>query len=172
MKLIDQMIRIINIGGTFNKRYDPIKGELYVPTDDKAVENAIVSMRHGCEIKISGAIYKDSLQMDDADRDLLCEIVTKVEEKDVVIVHGTDTIDKSAKALDDWLGESHDKRVVLTGAMVPFSIDPVEATANLVMAVSSVQFLPLGVYIAMHGNVLPYDKIKKNRKIGVFEVVK
>ena len=163
------MIRIINTGGTFNKRYDAIEGELYVPTDNNAVENAITSMRHGCEIKISGAIYKDSLEMDNADRDLLCEIVTKVTEKSIVIVHGTDTMDKSAKALDDWLGESHDKRVVFTGAMVPFSIDPVEATANLVMAVSTVQFLNSGVYIAMHGIVLPYDKIKKNRKIGVFE---
>ena len=172
MKLIDQVIRIINTGGTFNKRYDIIKGELYVPIDDKAVENALASMRHGCVIKISGAIYKDSLQMDDADRDLLCEIVTKVKEEDIVIVHGTDTMDKSAKALDDWLGESHDKRVVLTGAMVPFSIDPVEATANLVMAVSLVRFLTPGVYIAMHGNVLPYDNIEKNRKIGVFEAIR
>jgi L-asparaginase len=163
------IVRIINTGGTFNKRYDPTKGELYVPTDDRAVESAIASMRHGCEIKISGAIYKDSLQMDDADRDLLCEIVTKVSETEVVIVHGTDTMDKSAKALDRWLGESHQKRVVLTGAMVPFSIDPVEATANLVMAISAVRFLEPGVYIAMHGMVLPYGKIRKNREIGVFE---
>jgi len=163
------MIRIINTGGTFNKRYDAIKGELYVPTDDKAVENAIASMKRGCEIKISGAIYKDSLHMDDADRGLLCEIITKVTEREIVIVHGTDTVDKSAKVLDDWFGELHEKRIVLTGAMIPFFIDPVEATANLVMAVSTVQFLNPGVYIAMHGNVLPYDKIRKNRKIGVFE---
>jgi len=90
----------------------------------------------------------------------------------VVIVHGTDTMDKSAKALDAWLGRSHDKRVVLTGAMVPFSIDPVEATANLALAVSAVRFLEPGVYIAMHGMVLPYDQIKKNRELGIFEAVK
>ena len=129
-------------------------------------------MRHGCEMKISVTIYKDSLEMDDADRDLLCEIVTKVEEKEVVIVHGTDTMDKSAKALDAWLGRSHDKRVALTGAMVPFSIDPVEATANLALAVSAVRFLEPGVYIAMHGMVLPYHQIKKNRELGIFEAVK
>ncbi|RUM45019.1 MAG: asparaginase [Hydrogenimonas sp.] len=168
---MENIVRIINTGGTFNKRYDPIKGELYVPTDDRAVESAIASMCHGCEIKISGAIYKDSLQMDDADRDLLCEIVTKVSETEVVIVHGTDTMDKSAKALDRWLGESHQKRVVLTGAMVPFSIDPVEATANLVMAISAVRFLEPGVYIAMHGMVRPYDSIMKNRERGIFEAV-
>jgi len=169
MILTDQVIRIINTGGTFNKRYDPIEGKLFVPSDNIAVESAIASMKYGSDIKISGTIYKDSLEMGSADRDLLCEIVTKVEEKEIVIVHGTDTMDKSAKALDEWFGKSYDKRVVLTGAMVPFSIDPVEATANLVMAVSSVQFLDLGVYIAMHGSVLPYDKIEKNRKIGIFE---
>ena len=166
------MVKVINTGGTFNKRYDPIDGALYVPADDKAVESALASMRHGCEMKISGTIYKDSLEMDDADRDLLCEIVTKVEEKEVVIVHGTDTMDKSAKALDAWLGRSHEKRVVLTGAMVPFSIDPVEATANLALAVSAVRFLEPGVYIAMHGMVLPYNQIKKNRELGIFEAVK
>jgi len=171
MTLIDQVIRIINTGGTFNKRYDPIEGKLLVPIDNIAVESASASMRQGCDIKISGAIYKDSLEMDNADRDLLCEIVTKVTEKSIVIVHGTDTMDKSAKALDEWLGESNNKKVVLTGAMVPFSIDPIEATANLAMAVSSVQFLDPGVYIAMHGKVLPYDKIRKNRKAGIFEAV-
>ena len=165
------MIKIVNTGGTFNKRYDPIKGELYVPTDNRAVESAISSMRHGCEIAISGAIYKDSLQMDDADRDLLCEIVTKITETNVVIIHGTDTMDKSAKALDLYLGKSHQKRVVFTGAMVPFLIDPVEATANLVMAISVVQFLEPGVYIAMHGMVRPYYSIIKNRELGIFESV-
>jgi len=169
MRLIDQTIRVINTGGTFNKRYDPIEGKLFVPTDNRAVEDALISMRQGSKIKISGAIYKDSLEMDDTDRDLLCEIVSKVTEKFIVIVHGTDTMDKSAKALDKWLGETNDKRVVLTGAMVPFSIDPIDAMANLVMAVSVVQFLDPGVYIAMHGNILLYDKIRKNRKIGVFE---
>ncbi|BDY13700.1 asparaginase domain-containing protein [Hydrogenimonas cancrithermarum] len=165
------MIRVINTGGTFNKRYDPVNGSLFVPADDEAVEAAAASLRHGCEMKISGTIYKDSLEMDDADRDLLCEIVAKVEEKAIVVVHGTDTMDRSAKALDRWLGRSHDKRVVLTGAMVPFSIDPVEATANLAMAVTAVRFLEPGVYIAMHGLVLPYEKIRKNREVGIFEAV-
>jgi len=165
------VIRVVNIGGTFNKRYDPIKGKLYVPLDDRAVESAVASIRCGCEIKIGGAIYKDSLQMDDADRDELCEIVIREKEEDIVVVHGTDTMHKSAKALDESLKGLNSKRVVLTGAMVPFSIDPIEATSNLVMAISIVPFLDFGVYIAMHGNVLPYDKIEKNREIGIFEPV-
>jgi len=164
-------VRIINTGGTFNKRYDPVKGELCVPADDRAVEEALASMRHGCEITISGTLYKDSLDMDNADRDLLCEIVANLEEREIVVVHGTDTMDKSAAALARRLGTGEGRRVVLTGAMMPFSIDPVEATANLASAVTAVPFLAPGVYIAMHGLVLPYDKIRKNRESGLFERV-
>ena len=164
-------MRIINTGGTFNKRYDPVKGELFVPADDSAVEEALASMRHGCEITISGTLYKDSLDMDNADRDLLCEIVANLEEREIVVVHGTDTMDKSAAALARWLGTGEGRRVVLTGAMMPFSIDPVEATANLASAVMAVPFLAPGVYIALHGLVLPYDKIRKNRESGLFERV-
>jgi len=166
------MIKIINTGGTFNKRYDTIKGKLYVPTDDKAIKSVVASMKLGCKIKISGTIYKDSLHMNDADRNLLCKIVAKSKEKNIIIVHGTDTMDKSAKAIDKSLRSSHNKKVVLTGAMMPFFIDPIEATANLVMAISSVRFLKPGIYIAIHGNVLPYDKIKKNKKLGIFEMIK
>ncbi len=165
------MLKIINTGGTFNKRYDPIKGELVVPSDDRAVEAAIESMRTGCKMSVQGLIYKDSLDMDDADRGELGESVCKSSENMIVVVHGTDTIDKSAEAIDKRLGELHKKRVVLTGAMVPFSIDPVEATANLASAVTAVRYLEPGVYIALHGLVLPYKMIVKNRERGVFERV-
>jgi L-asparaginase len=165
------MVRIINTGGTFNKRYDPVAGELFVPADDAAVERAVASMGANLQILLSGTLYKDSLEMDDADRDLLCEIAAKVAEERIVVVHGTDTMDKSAAALARWLGEGHGKRVVLTGAMVPFAIDPVEATANLATAVTATGFLEPGVYIAMHGLVLPHDRIRKNRELGRFERV-
>lgn len=167
-----QPLRIINTGGTFNKRYDPIAGELVVPADDRAVESALASMRPNLDPVVSGAIYKDSLQMDDADRALLCGIVADVTERCVVIVHGTDTMDASAEALARWLGNESPKRVVLTGAMVPFSIDPVEATANLALAVTAAGYLDPGVYVAMHGLVLPYARIRKNRETGRFEEVK
>ncbi len=165
------MVRVINTGGTFNKRYDPVEGNLFVPPDDTAVVEALASMRHGEEIVVGGAIYKDSLDMDDADRDLLCKIVADTMEDRIVIVHGTDTMDKSAAAIDRWLGKKSGKSVVLTGAMVPFSIDAVEATANLASAVTAVRYVAPGVFIAMHGMVLPYGRIVKNRRLGVFEAI-
>ncbi len=164
-----QVLRIINTGGTFNKCYDPLKGELFVPADDLAVEAALGPLRPGGGVQITGTIYKDSLQMEDADRDRLCGIVAECPESSVVVVHGTDTIDRSAEAIEERLGVRSEKCVVLTGAMVPFSIDRVEATANLASAVTAARLLPPGVYIAMHGLVLPHREIVKNRERGVFE---
>ncbi|WP_201352704.1 asparaginase domain-containing protein [Hydrogenimonas urashimensis] len=166
-----ERVRIINTGGTFNKRYDPVAGRLFVPADDRAVEAALASLRANRTLFLGGAIYKDSLEMDDADRDLLCEMAAETKEDAIVIVHGTDTMKKSAEALAGWPGVAGKKRVVLTGAMVPFSIDPTEATANLVSAVTAAGFLDPGVYIAMHGLVLPWRKIRKNREAGRFERV-
>jgi L-asparaginase len=164
-----ESLLIINTGGTFNKRYDPIAGELVVPEDDRAVAAAMAPMR-GAAYRVAGLLYKDSLQMDDADRAALCRAVQEAAEARIVVVHGTDTMDRSAAAVAEALPDGG-KRVVFTGAMVPFSIDPVEATANLASAVTAAGYLPPGVYIAMHGWVLPHDRIRKNRARGIFERV-
>ncbi len=165
------MVKIINTGGTFNKVYDPVAGELVVPKSDEAVESALASLRVGMVVSISGVIYKDSLQMDESDRKLLYEEIVAAKESAVVVVHGTDTMERSASYIASTLGDDSKKRVIFTGAMVPYSIDPVEATSNLVLAVASAKFLEPGVYIAMHGSVLPHNKIAKNRTLGLFERV-
>ncbi len=165
------MYKIINTGGTFNKIYDPIKGELVVASDNSAVLAAVEPLKRALGLSVSGMLYKDSLDMDERDRELLGEEVCRSKETKIVVVHGTDTIDRSAEAIESALGEESEKRVVLTGAMVPFSIDPVEAVSNLTLAVSSAGFLEPGVYISMHGLVLPHREIVKNRKLGIFERV-
>ena len=146
---------------------DPIAGELVVPADDEAVRRCLAAWH--CEgVRIEGLIYKDSLDMDDADRQRLAEAVAKERNERAVVVHGTDTMHLSAAALDDAL-QGTGKRVVLTGAMVPYAVDPVEASANLASALTAVRFLAPGVYVAMHGLVLPYEQIRKNYARGVFE---
>lgn len=160
-------MKIINTGGTFNKRYDPIKGELYVPRDNSAVEAILRTFTETLEVE--GVIYKDSLEMDDNDRDHLCRNIEQSGDKAIVIVHGTDTMDVSAAAID---AHRFEKTIVLTGAMVPFSIDPVEATANIALAIGFAKAAKPGVYIAMQGNVAPYQQMIKNRKLGKFECQK
>ncbi len=158
---------ILNTGGTFNKRYDPIRGELFVPSDDLAVEYVIAKLVE--PIRLEGIIYKDSLEMDDEDRAQLCRVVAASSEKQIIIVHGTDTMDLSAAAIASM---KLDKTIVFTGAMVPFSIDPIEATANLAMALGYARTAQSGVHIVMQGVCGTYDTIKKNREAGKFECLK
>ncbi len=158
---------ILNTGGTFNKRYDPISGALVVPYDNAALD-AIVS-RFSSEITIAGALYKDSLEFTSDDRAMMANIVMASDEKKVLIIHGTDTMQHSAA----YFSELFEDRVILfTGAMVPYEIDEVEATANFSMAYGYLQAQSEpGVYIAMQGLIAPWDQIEKNRELGRFEIV-
>ena len=158
---------IINTGGTFNKVYEPTIGELIVPQNSVAVET-ILKQLPNISANIEGIIFKDSLDMSDSDREELYRVVRDSKDKDIVIVHGTDTMDISAKYIAQRI---NNKRVIFTGAMVPFSILPIEATANLSMAISFLRYLDYGVYISMQGLVLPFDKIIKDRRVGIFREI-
>jgi len=164
-------MKILNTGGTFNKRYDPVLGALEVPFDNEAVEEIVESFAYSVEI--AGMLYKDSLEMTDEDREQLVNIIDVDDEAVYVIVHGTDTMDLTAKALAAWMEEEEEERViVLTGAMVPYSIDRTEASVNLGMALGFAATEPAaGVYICMSGIIAPYDRIRKNRQEGMFEIV-
>jgi L-asparaginase len=159
-------MRIINTGGTFNKRYDPIRGELFVPKDNYAIEAILKSLV--VDIPVQGVVYKDSLEMDQHDRAELGATIAQSEEKIVIVVHGTDTMDMSAAYIDSL---SSDKVVVFTGAMIPFSLDPVEATANMAMAIGYAHNVSKGVYIVMQGVMGRYDSVKKNKSAGKFYYV-
>jgi L-asparaginase len=157
---------ILNTGGTFNKRYDPIKGELVVPQDNSAIETILASTV--VDISLQGILFKDSLEMDNHDRSLLAQTIGQSDEKMIIVVHGTDTMDLSAEYIAS-LGL--EKVVIFTGSMVPFSIDPIEATANLSMAIGYAQNVSEGVYIVMQGVIGRYDCVKKNNAAGKFEYV-
>lgn len=159
---------ILNSGGTFNKRYNALNGELEVPYDNFAVEEILQS----CDEKFSlaGVIYKDSLEMDAHDRKKLADIISHAHEQVFVIVHGTDTMDKSAEFFAEIF---LDKIIILTGAMKPYEIDKTEASLNLGMAIGfSKAILEHGIYICMSGHVEKWNCLEKNRKLGKFELVK
>jgi len=157
---------ILNTGGTFNKRYNPLTGELFVPTDNLALVEILQSLV--IEIGIQGILYKDSLEMDEADRSLLADTIAKSDEKVIIVVHGTDTMDLSAEAVAKL---AYQKTVVFTGAMIPFSVSPIEATANLAMAIGFAIRSCSGVYIVMQGICGQYNYVRKNRECGKFEYV-
>ena len=155
---------IINTGGTFNKVYDPIKGELIVAQDNSIVKSALKPLV--IKPKVEGIIYKDSLEFSDEDRALLVQTIKKSQEAAVVVVHGTDTMNLSAAAVAK---EIEDRCVVFTGAMVPFSIERSEASMNLMLAISKALYhFEEGVFIAMQGLLAPFDRVYKDKKRGTF----
>jgi len=157
-------ILIISTGGTFNKIYDPIKGEFVVDKSSKALEE--IASKWQCEFEILNIIGKDSLDMSNQDRLELLATISQSEYHYLLIVHGTDTMDVTAAYLAD---ADLEKSIVFTGAMVPYSIDPVEATANLSSAYGFIHALKEeGIFIAMNGVIGTYDKVKKDRAKGRF----
>ncbi len=160
-------ILFISTGGTFNKSYSEISGNLEIDTQAKALSQ--IATRWRCEFQVQTIIGKDSLDMNDDDRQNLLDTINNSDYEKVIIIHGTDTMDKSAEYIASF---DISKQIVFTGAMIPYTIDPIEATANLSAAFGYIQGIDAdGVYISMNGVIDTYDKVIKNRKIGKFELV-
>ncbi len=159
-------ILIINTGGTFNKIYDPIKGEFIIDKASNALEE--IASKWLCKFEVLNIIGKDSLDITNHDRLELLATISHSDYHHILIVHGTDTMDVTAEYLAD---ADLEKCIVLTGAMVPYSIDPVEATANLCSAYGYINaWEKEGIFIAMNGLMGPYEKIKKDRTKGRFSL--
>lgn len=157
-------ILIISTGGTFNKVYHPKNGALKIDKNSSALQD--IASKWLCEFKVLNIIGKDSLDINNHDRLELLSTIHQSSYHSIVIVHGTDTIDITAEYLAD---AELEKTIVLTGAMVPYHINPVEATANLASAYGYINALEKeGVFIAMNGVMDTYAKVKKNRKEGIF----
>lgn len=158
---------ILNSGGTFNKKYNKLSGELEVPYDNYAIEKILQSVDN--KFDIAGVIYKDSLEMNLNDRKILAKVIMESNEDTFIIVHGTDTMHLSAEFLSEIFD---DRKIVLVGAMKPFEIDNVEASLNLGMAIGFAKAVSeYGVYICMSGYIELWNKIEKNTKFGKFELV-
>lgn len=163
--MIKSKITVINTGGTFNKRYNLISGELEVPKDSLALDE-IISYCYNIDFDVLNIISKDSLEMSDVDRELIVRTIKNCKNQNIIIVHGTDTMDLTAKYLDEKI---KDKTIVLTGAMLPISINKIEATLNFSQAIGFLNSnCESGIYISMHGSVKNYKKLVKNRELGKF----
>ncbi len=108
----------------------------------------------------------DSLEMADADREIIVEQCRSVPEARIVITHGTDTMDHTAQIL---AAKIEGKTIVLTGAMIPYKFGSSDGLFNLGSALAFVQTLPAGVYVAMNGRCFPAAHVRKSRDTGIFE---
>ena len=160
------MIEIINTGGTFNKIYNPLNGTLEVPSNFSIIEEIIQkSLFVNQKIKLTQIISKDSLDFIKSDRKLLLKTIQNSSTNKIIVIHGTDTMKKSAKFISKFI---KNKIVIFTGAMKPYEIEKVEAVANLFMGIGFLQNGRNGIYISMHGIVEKWDKIEKDYNKGVF----
>ena len=159
-------ITIISTGGTFNKIYNPITGNLDIDKESNSIKTILKSIKVD-NYNLINIINKDSLDITKKDRKELLNVIKKIKNEKIIIIHGTDTIDKTALFLDKYLKT---KTIILTGAMIPFSIDPIEATSNLSLALGYLNHnTKNGIFISMHSFVKPYKKLVKNRSLGIFQ---
>ena len=158
------MIRIFVTGGTFDKTYDEIRGRLTL--GDSHVGEMLRLGRARVPVSVRTLMMVDSLEMTDADRQVIVRNCGQCAETCIVITHGTDTMVETAAALAQGVSG---KTIVLTGAMIPYAFGSSDGLFNLGSALSFVQVLPSGVYIAMNGQHFAWDRVRKNRETGVFE---
>ena len=161
-----QRIRILITGGTFDKAYNELTGELYF--EDSHLPEMLKLGRCKLDLEIRTLMMIDSLQMTDDDRQILLDQCRKVPEMRILITHGTDTMVRTAEVLAQGIA---DKTIVLTGAIIPYKFGSSDGLFNLGSALAFAQTLPPGVYVAMNGRHFVWNRVRKNRKTGVFEEV-
>lgn len=156
-------IAILATGGTFDKEYNEIDGDLYFKKPH--IQEMLSIGRCRLQTRLQVVMMKDSLQMTEDDRRQILAACLSCAESRIVITHGTDTMEDTARFL---AGKVREKTVVLTGAMIPYTFGSSDGMFNLGSALSFVQILPSGVFVAMNGRVFNPHQVHKDRKRGVF----
>jgi L-asparaginase len=163
---LTEPIRLFVTGGTFDKEYDEIRGTLYFA--DTHLPEMLELGRCRVDVKVRTLMMIDSLEMTDADRELIAHNCNEVPERCIVITHGTDTMVETARVL---AAEVQGKTVVLTGAMIPIAFGSSDGLFNLGGAITAAQALDQGVYVTMNGRIFPWNDVRKNASAGVFEAI-
>jgi L-asparaginase len=160
-------IRIFITGGTFDKEYNELNGQLYFK--DTHLSDLLDMGRCNVPLKIKTLMMIDSLEMTVHEREIIASECNECEETRIVITHGTDTMTETAKVLAEKV---NGKTIILTGAMIPIKFGSSDGLFNLGSALAFAQILLPGVYIAMNGRYFTWDNVRKNKQTGVFEEAK
>jgi L-asparaginase len=161
-----QSIQVFVTGGTFDKEYNELNGNLYFK--DTHLHEMLSLGRSNLNLTIESLMMKDSLDFVDADRALIASACNATEAERILITHGTDTMTITALFLQK---SCPGKTIVLTGAMIPYKFGSSDGLFNLGSALAFTQVLPAGVYIAMNGKYFDADKVRKNKEKGEFEAL-
>jgi L-asparaginase len=162
-------IKVLVTGGTFDKEYNELTGSLSFK--DTHLPEMLRLGRSRVDVSIRALMMIDSLEMTATDRALIAEECRQSAESRILVTHGTDTMVESAAVLAAAFPPSSGKTIVLTGAMIPYAFGSSDGLFNLGSALSFVQVLPPGVYLAMNGRCFDWNRVRKNRDTGVFEAL-
>lgn len=160
------VIRIFITGGTFDKAYNELTGELYFK--DSHLPEMLKLGRSNIDVDIRTLMMIDSLGMSNEDRALIMHHCETAKEDKIIITHGTDTMAETAAVIS---AKIKNKTIVLTGAMIPYKFGSSDGLFNLGSAMAFVQTLPHGVYIVMNGKYFVAGKVRKNKQTGMFEAL-
>ena len=157
-------IKIFSTGGTFDKEFNELNGELYFKKTQ--LHELLELGRSQLNVKVETLMMIDSLNMTDDERQYIIKKCQKEVSQRIIITHGTDTMVETAKILAEHI---QDKTIILTGAMIPIKFGSSDGLFNLGSALSFVQILEPGIYITMNGRYFNWNNVRKNKNLGIFE---
>jgi L-asparaginase len=160
------MLRVFTTGGTIDKVYFDASSSYQV--GEPAAVSVFAAMRVDVPFEITSLMRKDSLEMTDADREVICQAVLAATQERILITHGTDTMDQTARALQRALLAQPGKSVVLTGALLPGAFRDTDAIFNIGFALGALQVMTGGVRVAMNGRLFDPAHVRKDREAGRF----
>ena len=153
---------ILTTGGTIDKVYFDAKSSYAV--GDSEIDELLMHGHVVLPYRIVELMRKDSLEMEDADRELIRKRIEREPNRMVLVTHGTDTMAETGKALEGIPGRT----IVLTGALLPARFRDNDAIFNIGFALAAVQTLPEGVYVAMNGCIFEPGEVRKDRERNRF----
>jgi L-asparaginase len=167
LKAAIMTIEIFVTGGTFDKQYNELNGELLFR--GTRLPEMLQQGRCRLDVEIRILMMVDSMCMTDADRNIVLENCKAAQGDKILIIHGTDRMVETARVL---AGLIHDKTIVLSGALIPYMFSGSDSLFNLGSALAFVQTLPYGVWVCMNGKHFRWDNVRKNAGRGEFEEIR
>ena len=162
-------LTILTTGGTIDKTYDEFQGSL---RNQHTVLDVILDELRTPDLffRHVDVMHKDSLDMTDRDREIIAKAVhdARKDSDAIVVLHGTDTLEKTGEHLCAEMGASLKIPVILTGAMRPYEFRDTDAVQNVTESVLAARLLKPGVYVVMHNRVLKFPGVTKDRRALAF----
>jgi len=162
----DEEIRIFATGGTFDKEYNELNGQLFFK--DTHLYEMLKRGRNTVNISVRTLMMLDSLDMTNVEREVVLQSCLRASKDRIIITHGTDTMIETAQLLSKKI---KNKTVILTGALIPYAFGTSDGFFNLGNAIAYVQVLPPGVYIVMNGRYFDPHNVKKDYTTGFFNTL-